>query len=75
MTRISLPKDWKSRATRALRNLKRPGVAAVCFWCGHTYRIGEYSPDAESAHLLQCPEYPQDAKRRMRKHKDKKLTR
>jgi hypothetical protein len=66
MSRIRLPKDWKHRATRALTNLIKPGVAAVCFWCGHQYRRGEYSPETQSAHLLQCSEYPQDAKRRMR---------
>ncbi len=67
MPRIRLPKDWKDRATRALSNLNKPGVAAACFWCGHQYRRGEYSPEAESADLLQCREYPQDAKQRMRK--------
>jgi hypothetical protein len=56
MPRIRLPKDWKHRAARALSNLKKPGVGAVCFWCGHPYRRGEYSREAESAHLLQCPE-------------------
>jgi hypothetical protein len=74
MPRIRLPKDWKHRATRALSNLKKPGVGAVCFWCGHQYRSGEYSRETESAHLLQCPEYPQDAKRKMQKRKDTKPT-
>jgi hypothetical protein len=72
MPRIRLPKDWKHRATRALRNLKKPGVGAACFWCGHPYRRGEYGPEAESAHLLKCTEYPQDAKRRMQKQNDTK---
>lgn len=72
MPRIHLPKDWKHRATRALRNLKKPGVGAACFWCGHTYRSGEYSREAETAHLLRCPEYPQEAKRRMLESKDTK---
>jgi hypothetical protein len=67
-TRIHLPKDWKHRATRALSNLNKPGVVGVCFWCGHQYR--EYGPETEAAHLLQCPEYPQDAKRRIQKRKD-----
>jgi len=31
MLRIRLPKDWKYRATRALSNLEKPGVAAACF--------------------------------------------
>ena len=69
MPRIRLPKDGQYRAKRALRRLNRRGVVAACFWCGHTYRRGEYSQEAETAHLLQCPEYPQDAKRRMREHK------
>ena len=72
MPRIRLPKDWKSRATRALSNLKKPGVGAVCFWCGHPYRSGEYSRETESDHLLQCPEFPQDGKRRVQKCKDTK---
>ena len=71
-TRIHIPKDWKRRATRALSNLNEPGVAGVCFWCGHQYFIGEYSPETESDHLLRCPEYPQDGKRRIQKHKDEK---
>jgi hypothetical protein len=73
-TRIHIPTDWRRRATRALSNLNEPGVAAVCFWCGHEYRIGEYSPETESDHLLQCPEYPQDGKLRIQKRKHGKST-
>jgi hypothetical protein len=65
MPRIRLPKDSKYRATRALSNFKELGVGAACFWCGHQYRSGEYSRETESAHLLQCPEFPQDGKRRI----------
>jgi hypothetical protein len=72
MPRVRLAKDWRDRATRALSNSKKPGVAAACFWCGHQYRRGEYNPETESAHLLQCAEYPQDAKRRMQKQNDTK---
>ena len=72
MPRIGLPKDSKYRATRALSNLKKPGVRAVCFWCGHPYRSGTYSRETESDHLLQRPEFPQDGKRRMQKRKDTK---
>jgi hypothetical protein len=72
MPRIRLPKDSKYRAARALSSLKKPGVGAACFWCGHPYRSGEYSPETESDHLLQCPEFPQDGKRRMQKRKDTK---
>jgi hypothetical protein len=72
MPRIRLPKDSKYRATRALSNFKEPGVGAACFWCGHPYRSGAYSRETESAYLLQCPEFPQDGKRRMQKRKDTK---
>jgi hypothetical protein len=72
MPRIRLPKDWPYRAKRALRRLNMRGVVAACFWCGHAYRRGEYSREAETAHLLQCPEFPQDAKRRMQKRKGTK---
>jgi hypothetical protein len=75
MPRIRIPKDWKSRATRALRNSKKPGVGAACLWCGHGYRSGEYSPETETAHLLECPEFPLEAKKRMREREDKKLSR
>jgi hypothetical protein len=68
-TRLHIPKDWKRRATRACKNLNKPGITAVCFWCGHQYRIGEYSPETETAHLLQCTEYPKEAKLKMKKRK------
>jgi hypothetical protein len=68
-TRIHIPKDWKRKATRALSNLNKPGVAAACFWCGHVYRIGKYTPETENEHLLQCSEYPQDSKLRIQKLK------
>jgi len=67
-TRLHIPRDWKRKATRALSNLHKPGVEAACFWCGHQYGRGEYNPENESAHLLQCPEYPREAKLRMKKH-------
>jgi hypothetical protein len=70
MPRIRLPRDSKYRVTRALSSLIKPGVGAACFWCGHPYRLGEFSSEAESAHLLQWPEYPQEAKRGMQKSKD-----
>ncbi len=66
MQRIHLPKDWPYRAKRALRRLGSRQIVAACFWCGHAYRHGEYSPDAEDAHLLQCPEFPEDGKRQIR---------
>jgi hypothetical protein len=73
-TRVHIPKDWRRRASRALTNLNRPGVAAVCFWCGHQYRRGEYSPETETDHLLQCAEYPQDGKRRLQERTSAKST-
>jgi len=66
MPRIHLPKDWPYRAKRALRRFRRRNVVAACFWCGHAYRSGEYSPEAEDAHLLQCPEFPEDGKAQIR---------
>jgi hypothetical protein len=69
-TRLHIPKDWKRRSTRALSKLNKPGVAAVCFWCDHQYRIGEYNPENESVHLLKCSEYPREAKLRMQKRKN-----
>ena len=68
MPHLHLPKNWKDKATRALSKLNKPSVAAVCLWCGHQYRRGEYNPESESAHLAECPEYPQDAKRELREH-------
>lgn len=75
MPRIRFPKDTKSRMSRSVSNAKKPGVGAACFWCGHAYRSGEYSREAESAHLLECPEFPLETKRRMQKRGGKKLSR
>ena len=61
--RLHLPKDWKDRATLAVRSLEMANVAGVCFWCGHQYGIGAYSAETESAPLLRCSEYPKEAKR------------
>ena len=72
MARLCLPKNWEFRLPRALSNLNEPGVAGACFWCGHQYRISEYSPETESAHLLQCAEYPKEGKRRIQKHEKAK---
>lgn len=74
MPRIRFPEDLKDRMTRALSSLKKPGVGAACFWCGHPYRLGEYTPETVDAHLLACPEYPEEGKRSMRKHNDTKPT-
>lgn len=72
MPRIHLPQDWPYRAKRALRRLNGRGVVAACFWCGHPYRRGECSRETESAHLLQCAEYPQEGKRKIQERKDTK---
>jgi hypothetical protein len=69
-TRLHIPKDWKRKATRALTNLNKPGVAAACFWRGHEYGIGKYTPETEDDHLLQCSEYPKDGKLRIQKLKN-----
>jgi len=71
-TRIHIPKDWENRAIRALSNLNKPGVAAACFWCGHQYRVGEYSPETESDHLLQCTEFPEEGKLTIQRRKNPK---
>ena len=74
MPTLDLPKDWPYRAKRALRRLGRRSVAASCFWCGHTYRCGEYGPEAEDAHLLQCPEFPEDGKQQIRERQRRAST-
>jgi hypothetical protein len=58
MPRIDVPKDWKRRATPALEELEKAGRrGGVLLVRPYPYRRGEYSREAESAHLLQCPEY------------------
>jgi hypothetical protein len=50
-----------------MRNLNTPDVGAVCFWCGHQYRSGEYNLETESAHLLHCSEFPKEGKQNIQK--------
>jgi hypothetical protein len=69
---LNIPPEHKLR--RALRRLSRPGLAGICVWCGHGYRRGEYSPEAEDAHMLQCPEFPEDGKRQIRERQRTKST-
>ena len=49
--RLRLPKDWKRRATRAIRNLNKPGVGAV--WPSQT---DCKAATAETAALMSCIE-------------------
>jgi hypothetical protein len=72
MPRIRLPNDLEYRVTRALKNLDQSDAEAACFWCGHQYRSGEYSREAESAHLLQCTEFPQEGKLTIQRRKNPK---
>jgi hypothetical protein len=53
------------RVLRAARRASRSGFGAACVWCGHAYRLGECSPEAQDAHLLACPSYPEDGKQQI----------
>ena len=59
--KIRFPDDTMERTAHALENLEAEGGTAVCFWCGHVYH--GYSREIEKAHLLECPEYPEESKR------------
>lgn len=59
--KIRFPDDTMERTVHALENLEAEGGTAVCFWCGHVYH--GYSREIEKAHLLECPEYPEESKR------------
>lgn len=63
-TRIKVPPPHKVR--RAFRRAARPGFGAACIWCGHAYRLGQYTHAAEDAHLLQCPGFPEERKQQIR---------
>jgi hypothetical protein len=62
--RPKIPPQHKLR--RAIRRASRPGFGASCLWCGHGYRLGEYTPEAEDAHLLRCASFPQEGKQQIR---------
>ena len=61
MPRIILPDDTDAKVRRAVRKGKKPGVVAVCFWCGHGYT--EYSHEIENEHFAKvCPNAPEKLK-------------
>jgi hypothetical protein len=60
------------RVLRAARRASRPGFGAACVWCGHAYRLGEYSPETQDAHLLACPSYPEDGKQQIQKMQERR---
>jgi hypothetical protein len=64
-TRIKLPPQHK--LSRAVRKASRAGFGAACIWCGHAYRLGEFTREAEDSHLLQCPGLPEERKQQIRK--------
>jgi hypothetical protein len=68
--RLKLPPMHKM--IRALRRASRPGFVGACVWCGHAYRRGEYSPEAQDAHLLECPSYPEGGKQQIREMQERR---
>lgn len=61
MPRINLPPDAGAKILRAVRNAKKPGVVAACFWCGHGYT--EYNHRLEDEHFANvCPNAPEELK-------------
>jgi hypothetical protein len=68
--RIKMPP--MHRVLRAARRASRPGFGAACVWCGHAYRLGEYSPEAQDAHLLACPSYPEDGKQQIQQMQERR---
>jgi hypothetical protein len=68
MPRINFPADAEAKLRRAVRNAKKPRIAAACFWCGHGY--AEYTHEIEDGHFANvCPNAPEklkaDAKKRL----------
>jgi hypothetical protein len=53
------------------RASRRRNCGAYCLWCGHGYPVGEYTPEAADAHLLQCPNYPEEGKQVIRKSRQR----
>lgn len=56
---------------RALRWASRQGFGAACMWCGHAYRLGQYTLETEDAHLLECPSFPEDGKQQIRERQQR----
>jgi len=64
-TRIKFSPEHRLR--RALRRASRHAeCGAWCLWCGHGYRLGHYTSEAEDAHLLQCLNFPEKGKQQIR---------
>ena len=70
---IKFPPQHKVR--RAVRRASRRGFGASCLWCGHGYRLGEYTPEAEDAHMLLCPNYPDEGKQAIRERQQREHAR
>jgi hypothetical protein len=61
MPRINLPADAAAKLSRAVRNAKKPGIVAACFWCGYGYR--RYDHQLEDEHFANvCPNAPEELK-------------
>jgi hypothetical protein len=57
--KLKLPKDWEKKSSRALKKLET--YAAVCFWCGHGYKV--YTSELEDEHFANtCPDAPKELK-------------
>jgi hypothetical protein len=62
---IKFPPQHKLRRAMC-RASRHADWGAFCVWCGHGYRLGRYTREAEDAHLLQCPSFPKEGKQRIR---------
>ena len=61
MPRMNFPADAAAKLKRAVRNAKKPHMAAACFWCGHGYT--EYTHELEDRHFANvCPNAPDELK-------------
>jgi len=62
---IKFPPEHRLR--QAMRRASRHAeCGAFCVWCGYGYRLGHYTSEAEDAHLLECLNFPEDGKNRIR---------
>jgi deoxyribose-phosphate aldolase len=69
MPRINLPDDAEAKIRRAVRNAKKPGIVAVCLWCGHGYTKYNHEIIEDEHFANVCPNAPEplkaNAKRRL----------
>jgi hypothetical protein len=66
MPRINFPADAGAKLRRAVRNAKKPGMVAACFWCGHGYT--RYNHKIEDEHFASvCPNAPEELKANAKK--------